>query len=336
MVQPIERRTLRTTGEAVPIAEGVQFSSFRWTGNFSLSNTGLLLYLADSSVRGGQLTWFDLDGKELGKVGEPGPFFGLELDPSGQRAVAVIRGERLDLGMYDLARGVGSRFTFGPDQAFFPIWSPDGRQVAYASLARSIFVKAADGASEPRAVLTEKDLGGFPSSWSPDGSRIAFWVQTTNAGDDLWILPLAGDKKPYPFLATPADENRGVFSPDGKWLLYLSTESGQPELYVVPFPGREGKWLISSGGAQRGVWLGDGRRIAYMTLERKLVAVDVTVSGKEIVIGAPRPVLGGRTMAGLWPWAVTRDGKRLLQAVASDEAPAELTLVTHWMAELKR
>jgi hypothetical protein len=98
MLQPIERRTLRTTGEAVPIAEGVQFHSVRWTGNFSLSSTGLLVYLAGSSVRGGQLTWFDLDGKELGKVGEPGLFLGgLQLDPSGQRAVVVRSGERADL-----------------------------------------------------------------------------------------------------------------------------------------------------------------------------------------------------------------------------------------------
>ena len=152
----------------------------------------------------------------------------------------------------------------------------------------------------------------------------------------LLLTWLPGPHEAHPFIATPADENRGVFSPDGKWLLYLSTEPGQPELYVVPFPGREGKWLVSSGGAQRGLWLGDGRRILYMTLERKLVAVDVTVSGKELVIGAPRPLLGGRAVTGLMPWSVTRDGKRLLQVIASDEAAAELTLVTNWMEELKR
>jgi len=342
LVQSIDPQTLRIGGEAVPVAEQVQFYPPRYTGNYSLTEAGLLLYQDDTTSGGRQLTWLDLDGKELGKVGEPALFqSGLQVAPDGRRAVAMMRGaESSELWIYDLARGVGSRFTFGPGQVGFPIWSPDGRQIAYTSGVGDILLKAADGTSEPRTLLSDKSGFRAPTSWSPDGSLIALNVQTSESGWDMWILPLTGDPKPYPFLATVADEFWGTFSPDGKWLLYRSDESGKDEIYVVPFPGREGKWQISSGvvrsrPSQTVWWVGDGRRILYLTPEDKLMAVDVTVRGANLEIGASRPLFGGRPLR-RGAAALTRDGTRILQAMMTEEATSALTLVTDWRAALKQ
>ena len=331
MIQPVDKSSLQPEGEAVPVAEGLQFNEFRWTGNFTLTETGLLLYQTGTLTRKGQLTWFDLEGKELGEVGEPAPILSIHVAPGAARAVATVRSEGYDLWMYDLVRGVASRFTFGQEPAAFPIWSPDGREIAYSNGSGQILVKAADGASEPKRIVTE--IGSrIPTSWSPDGKVISFWAQTQNAGNDMWMLPIAGAAEP--FIATPADEMDGMFSPDGRWLLHASDESGRREIYVVPFPGPGGKWQISSGGAIGGFWSNNGRRIVYETLDRKLLAAEVTVQGTNLEIGATRQMFGGRALPG--PWSAAPSEERLLVAVPTEERDSSLTLVTNWIADLER
>jgi Tol biopolymer transport system component len=342
MAQRADEKSLRTSGDPVPLAEGIWFNAYRWTGNYSLSDTGLLVFEGGGLAAKSQLTWMDLDGKVVGTVGEPAPNMGLALSPDGHRALTSVpepNGFR-SIWMYDLTRGVASRFPADGPFAASPVWSPDGTQVVYGDGDGNLFSKASDGLSRARALIRVESANQIATSWSPDGSAIAFAHQDTKTGWDIWILPLSGDRKPYPLMVTSANEQSGRFSPDGKWLSYVSDESGRQELYVVPFPGPGEKRQVTSGGVDDAFWLGTSGELAYAR-GGKLFAVRVDRQG----ISDPRLLLGGRALrppAGVASWqpsltASTRDGKRLLVAlpIGEDVSPA-MTLVTNWPAELEK
>jgi Tol biopolymer transport system component len=336
MAQPMDLASLRLAGEAVPIAEKVSFNPNRWTGAFTLSETGLMLYQTGTAFARSQLTWFDADGRGQGNVGEPANFVDVKLSPDGRRAAATVLSSagRFDIWLYDLLRGVGSRFTFDQEGASSPLWSPDGRLVAYTDFNNRIFAKASDGASEARGLLMETGANRGLDDWSPDGSSIFFWSQAGSTGIDVHVLPLAQDGKPRPVFATSATERYAHLSPDGRWLLYSSDESGRPEVYVVSYPGPGGRWQVSTGGAQGGVWVEEGRRIVYADLADKLWSVDVTSEGGNLSIGGPRAIFGGRPAPQIG--SLSRDGRRYLAAVPLQEAvSSSLVLVTDWTAELK-
>jgi Tol biopolymer transport system component len=337
MAQPMDASSLRLSGAAVPVAERVYFNPVRWTGDFSFSRSGLLLFRSGTATRKYRLTWFDLDGKPLGTVGQPASIRQVRLSPDGSRAMAMILaadGATGELWMYDLARGVATRFT---SSGYSPAWSPDGRRVAYADGDGNVWVKTVDGTSEPKKVHAAT-TASWPLSWSPDGRLIAFRFQDPKSGGfDIWLAPADGSEKSKPLLATAAQETWCAFSPDGRWLAYISDESGQGELYVVPFPVSGEKRQISSGGADFAYWLGDGRRIAYrQPPENKIVATDLGPRGGALSIGETHSVLGGKAFPQAWADA-SRDGKRMLFPVPLEEDQTRgLTLVTNWSAELKR
>lgn len=233
--------------------------------------------------------------------------------------------------MVDLVRGLATRFTFGSN-SFSPLWSPDGRQVAYTEISSgSIMIKNADGTSEARSLLTGPVANRAADSWYPDGSRIACRTQSGTAYDE-WIVPVPQGQPAQPFLATPASEVSGRFSHDGRWFSYISNESGRQELYVVPYPGPGGKRQVSNGGAIDGVWLGGGHTLVYQTPEFKLMAVEIAPRGANLEIGATTPLFGGSAMR--YPLSFTPDGKRFLAAVPTEEKPPELTLVVNWQEAL--
>src|SRR5262249_30365222 len=247
--------------------------------------------------------WLDLDGKRLGTAGEAGPFGSFAISPDGTRIVAAIQAAdgSSDLWMIDVARGVRTRFTFGAAGAIAnPVWSPDGRRVAYGAVVfpgtSRILLKDANGTAEGQEVFSSRDPLG-PVSWSPDGQTLAFRTQSSQTKSfDIWLLSVE-DHKARPFLASRANEFRGLFSPDGKWFAYQSNESGSAELYVVPYPGPGGKWQISSGGVTpnfAGLGIGE---LAYES-GGKHYAVTLMPRGQSLEIGAPRAILGDTPSVG--------------------------------------
>jgi len=251
--------------------------------------------------------------------------------------------------MFDLERKVLGRFTFGPGGDLSPVWSRDGKQVVYSTFrgqGSAIYVKDADG-STPEQLLYRSDYSLLPTSWSPDGKLVAFYeVGGPNKNGVLWMLPTEGEHKVYRLHPTAeADERNGVFSPDGRWFCYESSESGRLELYVVPFPGPGGKWQITQGGGGGGGWIGPNQ-IGWGTPELQLMASTLTTNGSDLKIGPPRPFFGGKTIPQLLgvnqvsglAMDFTRDGKRVLIAVpiAGQTASSSLTLVSNWTAELKK
>src|SRR4030095_9398849 len=163
---------VKTTGAAVPVAESISFYPLRWNGNFSISRTGLLVFQPVGAGRRRQLTWFDVDGKELSKVGEPANITTVTLAPDGRRAAVTLLGganrSSFEVWLYELGRGVVSRFRFESEGSFFPQWSPDSREVAYALSSGCLAVKSADGTSEPRTIWSTT-TNTWPLSWSSDG-----------------------------------------------------------------------------------------------------------------------------------------------------------------------
>jgi Tol biopolymer transport system component len=349
MAQRFDAASQKLKGDALPVAEPVGSpQSFR-LGLFSVSQTGLLVYETGTVQGGGQLVWLDANGKEIAKVGQPGPVL-LRLSPDGQQAAYALPrpgGGAADIWLVDLARGVETRFTFGNGSKTnfgWPVWSPDGSRITYFSEDQgqsSLSVRNASSAGSAEILLKSNVAGGQynPTDWSRDGRYILFSRGSNLTGSakaSIWVLPLFGDRKPFPYLQTQFNVQDGSFSPDGRWVAYASDESGTYEVYLSPFPAGGGKWQVSQGGGIEPEWNRDGSALYYVTPDGKMMEVSVKESGSAVELGDPRQLF----QVALTPFApnysVAPDGKRFLV----DEQPAAtsppLTLVTNWTASLQK
>jgi serine/threonine protein kinase/Tol biopolymer transport system component len=269
MALPFDMRRLEAAGEPFPVAQRIAagLNPYWLTAT---SSQGLLAYVSGQSG-GWQYVWRDRQGRKLGVAGEPSDYNSVSISPDGQRLVGD-NGE--DTWLLEFARGVATRLTFEHD--FNPIWSPDGRYVAYAKEGVGIFRKPANGAGDEELLVRWRGLA-FPKSWSPDGQFMVYAQLNSGTGADLLAIPVNGDRKPFGVVQTPATEDQGQFSPDGHWLAYTSNGSGQSEIYVIPFPPSAGggKWLVSRGGGVQARWHRNGRELFYISPDSKMMSVEV-------------------------------------------------------------
>jgi eukaryotic-like serine/threonine-protein kinase len=346
MSQPFDPSRLELTGSAAQLADQVSTSN-TYIGLFSVSNSGVLAYaVAGSSSR--QLTWFDRQGKVVGHVGEAAARDELSLSPDGTR---VAEGRVDEKGTWvvwglDLARGVNTRLTFENGGAGNGTWSPDGSQIIYApggGESPDLYRKPANGAGQGD-LLFHSDVAKQPLDWSRDGRFLLFIQRGKTTGSDLWVLGLDGDRKPFPYLATPFEEMQAKFSPDGHWVVYTSNESGTREVYVQPFPlSTGGKWPISNGGGSQPRWSRDGKELFYFTPDSMLMAVSVSANGAAFQPGVPKPLFRAAILGGTgdgansaWRWDVSPDGQRFLMNTAlEDTAAPPVTIVLNWQSALK-
>ncbi len=323
MAQAFDAKRLELAGEAFPAAEHV--GSNRARGDFGVSANRTLVY----RTGGGdwRLEWFDREGKSLGVAGPASQSSTPAVSPDGKQ-VAVDRidsqaGGNQDIWLLDQARGTSTRFTINPAREASPVWSPDGVWVAFASDRDgpfNIYRKPASGAGDEEALL-KSNISQHPTDWSRDGRFLLYTATDPKTRNDLWVLPLDGDRKPRPYLQGPFNETQGQFSPDGRWVAYTSTESGRPEVYVQPFPASGGKWQVSTVGGLQPRWRGDGKELFYIGLDRKLMAVDVKTAAK-FEMGIPRALFNVRvtlTATTGTRYAAAADGKRFLMITAGDE-----------------
>jgi Tol biopolymer transport system component len=342
LAQPFDAKTLTLTGEPVRVADHVRVNQNN-RGFFSASVNGILVY--DEFVEGDyrQLTWFDRAGKQLDTLGEKGSLIQLKLSPDQKRAAVSRRDPAtgvFDLFVIDVARGTTTRLTSGPADVTDPIWSPDSNYLAWVSVAGQTYKlmrKPASGGGQEE-VLLESSRTIAPTSWSPDGRFILYTDIDPKTKRDIWVLPLEGDRKPFMFFQSSADDVLAVFSPDGHWVAYQSGESGPPEIYVQSFPASGAKLPVSNKGGLRPAWRGDGKELFYTTLEGKLMAVEIK-AGSTLEPGVPKPlfdVAGARSIATA-PYEVSADGQRFLfMSGQQDPNPSSLTVVLNWTADLKQ
>ncbi len=339
LAQRFDARRLTLTGEPIPVADQVE------TGSFSVSETGILVYQSRRSEEISQLGWVDRAGKLLESVGAEGSgLFSPKLAPDGKRvAIARIQAKKrlYDIYVLDLTRGSESRLTFDPGDDSYPIWSHDGSRIVWASNRAGtyqLYQKLASGVGQDELLL-QSDAPLTPSSWSADGKFLLYHrYDTKNQQDqDLWILPLEGDRKPFPFLQTPFREVGAQFSPDGRWIAYRSNESGKLEVYVRTFPAASGKWQVSTNGGQQPQWRGDGKELFYLSSDRRLMAVEVKRSAT-FEAGLPK-ALFDLAAAKVYDnnYGASADGQRfLLLRTLQEPALAPFSVVVNWTAEAPR
>jgi Tol biopolymer transport system component len=339
MAQPFDTSKLETTGEAVPIAEQVDYFSQQGLGHFSVSTNGTLVL--SSGAGGGnkkQLTWFDRSGKAGGSVGMPADIGWARISPDGS-TVAADRADETgghDIWLHDLARGTNTRFTFGPGANLLPVWSGDGSRIAFTTIGGiggRRYVKALNGVGAAEALDKDPNAGGI-ADWSGDGRYIIEDLSDPKTRNDIWVIPQFGDKKPFPYLNSEYMEGNARLSPNGQWLAYVSDESKRPEVYVQTFPEHGGKWPISTSGADHPVWSREGRELYFIGADRKLMAVEVKGDGKSFQASVPKPLF---QVAALAQFDVSKDGRFLIQVPVRQAATnVPLTVVVNWQAGLKK
>ena len=340
MAQPFDTGRLELAGEAFPIAEQVVATAGNVTyGFFSASNNGVLAYLAETGTTGSQLAWFDRAGKQIGVLGDTDEIADLELSPDGRRvSVSILdRARRTrDIWIYEVARGLKTRFTFDPAEERVSVWSPDSTRLVFNSGRKGhfdLYEKAASGAGTEEVLLAD-NTDKYPA-WSPDGRFMIYG--TIGNGADQFVLPLSRDRKPTPFLQTEFNENVGQFSPDGRWVVYRSDESGVAEIYVTSFPGPGGKWQVSNGGGNYPRWRSDGTEIFYLAPDNVLMVVAVDGRSPSFEVGPVKQLFQTRARSLRYPYAVSSNGQRFLINMYSEQTvSAPITVVLNWTAGLQQ
>ena len=242
----------------------------------------------------------------------------LEISPDGTRvAVAVTDGVRAtrDIWIYNFASDERTRFTSDPADENWLIWSPDGSRVLLNSFARdhlSLLEAPSSNAAE-RTSLLEGDEGKWPVSWSPDGRFVLYVTNNERTSNDIWVLLHDGSGSPYPYLHTAASENWAAFSPDGRWVAFSATESGQPEVFVAPFPAPTRRWRVSADGGSQARWRRDGKEIFFVSPSRTLMSVQLEASANGVTVKGHEPLFELQHPYGAYhAFDVTPDGQRFL------------------------
>jgi len=350
VAQSFDASSFKLSGEPFTLAEKVTINS-AGRGFFSASDDGTVILDPTGATFDSQLLqWVDRSGKPLSIIGEPGnyimPVSNQKASPDGKRIVVSKRDRETnnrEIYVIDIARNTSSRLTFDPGDDSYPVWSSDGSRIAWTSNRDggipAIYQKLASGIGQDELLL-KSDAPISPSSWSPDGKFLMYNRTDPKTGNDMWVLPMEGDRKPFVFLQTPFNESGARFSPDGRFVVYSSQGAERAEIFVQDFPASGNRWQISNGGGRGPVWRSDGKEIFFVSADNKVMAVDVK-AGNGFEIGIPKPLFDLVPLRalgfGLSNFAPSSDGQRFLVTVQS-EAPASLqyVVIQNWVSEVKK
>ena len=328
MALPFDIKSLVAAGEPFPVAQQIAVGT-NLSSLMSASYNGVLAYISGQDSRR-LYVWRDREGKTAGPFGDAGGV--VAISPDGKRLVSDPSGV---ITLLDFAHGSTTRLTMGAFGGMNPAWSPDTRYVAYNS-EHGIYRKATDGGT-PQELLLHSDTLAVPKSWSPDGRYLIYAQINPGTGADLFALPIGQpDSHPLALAQTTATEDQGQFSPDGHWIAYTSNESGESEIYVIPFPPSpaHSRWIVSRGGGVMPRWRRDGKELFYISPDWKMMAVDVSTQ-PTFQSGTPHALFdthmtdtGIRT--GPMSWDIAPDGKRFLIITDSSEGASSLNVVLNW------
>ena len=346
LAQAFDETTLEVRGNPVAVANAVGLNPLTNQGLFSVSDSGTLVFFA-GAVGESELVWVDRAGRRIGNPGPRGVFNSLSLSPDATSVVydqAEPRNRTFDLWRLDFARGIPSRLTFHPSHDIFPLWSPDGTRIVFSSLREpppQLFELNANSAGTEKLLL-KTNLPKSPSGWSSDGRLLFYGSTDPQTGGDIWALPLVGKPEPYPVVRTAADEQYGTLSPDGRWLAYISNETGAYEVYVESFPATGFKRQVSTQGGFEPQWRRDGKELFYLAPNQTLMAVGVKSNPTTLEVSPPEALFATHIkwmeiQAVAHHYAAAPDGQRFLIISATDEAQSvPVTIVLNWSAAWKK
>ncbi len=338
LAQPFDADRLELKGDAIPIAEGVQFSTTSGNAVVAVSQNGVLAYRLAPAQAQLKLVWVDRKGAEQPLPIPPHTYRNPRLSPDGQRVAVTIDELGSQDWLLDIGRGTLSRLTFEGSFNGGTAWTPDGKRIVFGTDRagpRNLFWQLADGSDgAERLTTTDRNQNQVAGSWSPDGQTLAFEQFMPSTGYDIWVFGL-GDRKDQPFLQSRFNEIAPRFSPDGRWLAYASDESGRYEIYVQPYPGPGGKWQISTEGGTEPVWARNGE-LFYRNGEKVMVVE--TITRPNFSAGNPKLLFEGRyaTFQTVPDYDVTADGQRFLFAKAGEQPQSEINVVLNWFEDLKQ
>jgi Tol biopolymer transport system component len=340
MAQVFDERRLELVGEPIPVAHSVATNNARRT-IFSVSGDTL----AYRRVVDRRLVWFDRSGRQSAPITMATNDSDPALSPDESR-LAVSRRDpttgRTAIWVVDLHRGIASRVTFEPTEAQAPIWSPDGRRLAFM-MGNEIHEKDASGGGSDRLLVKAVNRGA-PLDWSPDGRFLLY----TRPGSKLFAMPISNrggtvESLELPFQFSSATLARAAFSPDNQWIAYTSDESGMDEVYLRRFPNGDGKSQVSSHGGSEPQWRGDGNELFYLGADGELMAVSIRLQGATSEVGSPVSLFKTNAtgvalgIVGRNQYRVTRDGQRFLVNQPGQQGfSAPITVVLNWTASLQR
>jgi Tol biopolymer transport system component len=352
---PFDLDRLRATGSPVPALDGIESMSAFGGAHFAFSAQGALLFVPGQG-RGLSvpIQWMDRQGRTQMLRAVPAFYNRPRFSPDGHQLGLEVRdGPKYDVWIYDLERDEMTRVTSAAGNSNYPVWTPDGRRIAFASnradkATPNLYWQRADASTEAEP-LTQSGHAQMPTSWHPGGLFLAFDEQNSPNNRDIMILPLEGDQasgwrpgQPRAFLASSFDESHAAFSPDGRWLAYQSNESGRLEVYVRPFSGSGEKRQVSSGGGLYPTWSRTRNELFYQNVtDWTLMAAAYTVDGD--AFRAETPQLVGRIPRrghGMPGFDVHPDGQRfaVLKAIQEpdDSRPDHVVLIPNFFDELRR
>ena len=333
--QRMDLKAFQLEGEPITVAPDVDTNEGNGRSAFAVSENGVLVYRSGATNDLRQLAWYDREGHRLGVAGKPGQFFSPSLSPD-EKSVALFLGgtatSKGDVGVMDLASGVLTRMIRDARGLIYsePTWSPDSQRLAITDALGGIQeVAMASGKVTPVA------KGVMVQTWSPDGRSILCTGLTYRK---LSLLPLADVAKPETILDTPYGNYWFRFSPDGQFVVYVSDESGPPEVYVASFPSFAVKRKVGTSGGPYPAWPRGGKEIFYRAPSRMLMSAEIR-TGPSLMVGVPKPLFKFGTGLGISNgFAVTAGGKRFLIAESVQKTEGEesdLVLVLNWAAGIK-
>jgi hypothetical protein len=345
-----DESSLELKGEPTTIAEGVTYDPSTNRGLFTVSLNGILVYQTGTAKLGSRLIFFDRGGKLTTVASELAEYFYPCLSPDDKRVSSYVwdyQSHNADIWITDFTRGLKTRLTFNAAAETHSVWAPDGSRIIFNSTVDgplNLYQKATSGAGGEELVL-RSDHDKLPCDWSSDGKFLLYQeFGATGTQWDLWVLPLKGDRKPVSFLQTEFNESDGRFSPDGRWVAFVSDESGQKEIYVRSFQeaggpsapktgALAGKWQVSVSGGDSPRWRGDGKELYYFSSDNKMMVADISVKAGSLEVSHVRPLFEVPSIVQLptTDYDVTADGRKFLINVPFEsQNQTPLTLVVNW------
>ena len=337
---------LEVVGDPVAVVEGISAVPRSGGAQFSVSDTGTMVYVSERAGEGLPMHWVDRDGNTSVMRATAAEWNSPQFSPDGSMLALDItdaRGQD-DIWIYDVIRDRMSRRTFDASNDRAAVWTPDGRRITYSSGRQGdfgLYWRRADGVGETQR-LTQSKVSQTAGAWHPSGKVLIFTETSLGTRGDLMLLPMEGDETagwkpgtPTVFLNGPASETQASFSPDGRWVAYTVNESGQTDVWVRSFPGPGGAWQVTSDGGTEPAWSLTRKELFYR-LGPRLMAASYQIDAESFRVEGTREVARIRNMLRASAFSLHPDGNRVVAAAVSAAPQNTVVFVSNFLDELRR